>query len=150
VGKRALLVAVACAAIVLTGGLLRYADAGNDKTTTAAAIAPASTVAAHGKVTIDGRGEDVGGSCFARADGGSVNISLSAASPTKINVTLDNAQPPKVSSVVLATSGMAFLYQSGTEGYAAATNDGNTFHITGTLLRYGFVSKPFDITVTCS
>ena len=51
---------------------------------------------------------------------------------------------------MLATSSMAFLWEPGTEGSAQATNDGNTFHITGTLLRYGFVNKPFDITVTCS
>jgi Mycobacterium 19 kDa lipoprotein antigen len=150
VGKRAILVAVACAAVVLTGGLVRYADGGNDKTTTAATIAPASTVAARGKVTIDGQKEDVQGSCFAPADGRSVNISLSGATPTKANVRLDNAHPPNVSSVVLATNGMAFLYQPGTEGSAQATNDGNAYHITGTLLRYGFVSKSFEITVTCS
>jgi Mycobacterium 19 kDa lipoprotein antigen len=150
VRKRALLLAVACAAIVVTGGLVRYAEGSDDKTTTAATIAPASTVTARGKVTLDGQEEDVQGSCFAPADGGSVNISLSGATPTKINVTLDNAQPPNVSSVVLATSTMAFLYQPGSDGYAQATNDGNTYHITGTLLRYGFVSKPFEITVTCA
>jgi hypothetical protein len=150
VGKRALLIAVACAAIVLTGGLVRYAEGSDDKTTTAATIAPASTVTARGKVTMDGQEEDVHGSCFAPADGGSVNISLSTATSTKINVTLDNAQPPNVSSVVLATSSMAFLYQPGSDGYAQATNEGNTYHITGTLLRYGFVSKPFEITVTCA
>jgi Mycobacterium 19 kDa lipoprotein antigen len=152
VRKRTLLVAVACAAIVLTGGLVRYAEKEkwNDKATTAAALAPASTVAARGKMTIDGHQEDVYGSCFAPADGGGVNISLSAATRTKVNITLDNAQPPNVSSVVLATSSMAFLYHPGSEGDAQATNDGTTYHITGTLLRYGFVSKPFEITVTCS
>ena len=60
------------------------------------------------------------------------------------------AEPPNVTSVVLATSSMAFLWQPSTDGSAQATNDGNTFHITGTLLRYGFVNKPFEITVTCS
>jgi hypothetical protein len=150
VGKRALLVAVACAAILLTVGLVRDAEPGHDITTTAATIAPASTVAARGKMTIDGQKEDVQGSCYATADGRSVNISLSGATPTKTNVRLDNAQPPNVASVVLATSSMAFLYQPGKEGYAHATNDGNTYHITGTLLRYGFVSKAFEIAVTCS
>jgi Mycobacterium 19 kDa lipoprotein antigen len=150
VGKRALLLAVACAAIVITGGLVRYAEGGNRKATTAATIAPASTVAARGKVTIDGQEEDVQGTCSAPADGGSVNISLSGAHSTKINVTLDNAQPPHVSSVVLATSNMAFLYQPGRQGDAQATNDGNTYHITGTVLRYEFVSKTFEINVTCS
>jgi hypothetical protein len=150
VGKRALLFAVACAAIVITGGLVRYADGGNDHTTTAATIAPASTLAARGKVAIDGQEEDAQGSCSAPADGGSVNISLSGAHSTQINVTLDNAQPPNISSVVLATSTMAFLYQPGKEGYAQATKDGNTYHITGTVLRYEFVSKTFEINVTCS
>jgi hypothetical protein len=150
VGKRALLIAVACAAIVLIGGLVRYAERVNDKPTTAAKIAPASTVAAKGKVTIDGKQEDLQGSCFVPADAGSVNISLSGATPTKVNVTLDRSQPPNVSSVVLATSTMAFLYEPGKEGSAEATNDGNTYHVTGTLLRYGFVIKSFDITVTCS
>jgi Mycobacterium 19 kDa lipoprotein antigen len=150
VGKRALLVAVACAAIVLAGGLVRYEERGKDRTTPAAAIAPASTVAARGKATIDNQEQDVQGSCFASVDGGSVNISLSGATSTKVNVALDNTQPPNVSSVVLATSGMAFLYQPGMEGEAQATNDGNTYHITGTLIRYGFVSKRLEITVTCS
>jgi hypothetical protein len=150
VGKRALLVAIACAAILLTVGLVRGAEPGHEKITTAATIAPASTVAARGKLTIDGQDEDVTGSCFAPADGRSVNISLAGASSTKTNISLDHAQPPNVSSVVLATSSMAFLYQPGKDGYAQATNDGNTYHITGTLLRYGFVSKPFEITVTCS
>ncbi|PXX06348.1 lipoprotein LpqH [Mycolicibacterium moriokaense] len=149
-GKRTLFLVVACAAILLTVGLVRGAEPGHDKTITAATIAPASTVAARGKITIDGRKEDVHGSCYATADGRSVNISLSGATPTKTNVRLDNAQPPNVASVVLATSTMAFLYQPGTEGSAQATNDGNTYHITGTLLRYGFVSKAFEIAVTCS
>jgi hypothetical protein len=150
VGKRALLLALACAAIVITGGLVRYAEGGNDHTTTAATIAPASTTTARGKVTMDGQEENAQGMCSAPADGGGVNISLSGANSTKINVTLDNAQPPNVSSVVLATSSMAFLYQPGKEGAAQATNDGNTYHITGTVLRYEFVSKTFEIDVTCS
>ena len=147
---RVLLIAVACAAIVLAGGLARHAIEGHDKTTTAVTIAPASTVAAHGKMTIDGQEEEAQGWCSAPADGRSVNISLSAANAAKVNVTLDDAQPPNVSSVVLATSSMAFLYEPGQQGDAQATNDGNTYHITGTLLRYGFVAKPFDITVTCA
>jgi Mycobacterium 19 kDa lipoprotein antigen len=149
VAKRAFLIALASVAVLLIGGLIRDTNDANE-TKTAATIAPARTVAASGKVTIDGQKEDVRGSCFAPADGASVNISLSGATPTKVNVTLDDAQPPNVASVVLATSSMAFLYQPGTEGYAQATNDGNTYHITGTLLRYGLVSKPFEITVTCS
>ena len=42
------------------------------------------------------------------------------------------------------------MYQPGTDGNAEATQDGNTYLIKGTLLRYGFVSKQFDITVACS
>ena len=57
------------------------------------------------------------------------------ANSTKVNVSLDNAQPPNVSSVVLTTSTMAFLYQPGMAGDAQATNAGNTYHITGTVLR---------------
>jgi hypothetical protein len=144
------LFAVACAAIVLAGGLVRYTERATDKTTTAATIAPASSVAARGEITIDGHQEDVQGSCSAPADGGSVNISLSGAKSTKVNVTLDNAHPPNVSSVVLAASTMAFLYQPGKEGDAHATNDGITYHITGTVLRFEFVSKTFEINVTCS
>jgi hypothetical protein len=150
VGKRALLVAVACAAILLTTGLIRDGQPAHEITTTAARIAPASTVAARGKITIDGQEVEVQGSCSATADGRSVNISLSGATPTKTNVRLDNAQPPTVASVVLATSSMAFLYQPGREGYAQATSEGNTFHITGAVFRYGFVIKPFDIAATCS
>jgi hypothetical protein len=151
VGKRALWIAAACAAVLLIGGLVSYQVRGNDKTsTTTATISPGSTLAAHGKAIIDGQNQDVQGSCNAPADGRSINISLSGAPPTKINVTLDNAQPPNVSSVVLGASSMAFLYEPGREGSAEATRDGNTYHIKGTLLRYGFVSKPFDIKVTCS
>ena len=150
-GKRALWVAVACAAILLIGGLVRYAEKANDKPASAGKpIAPGSTVAARGKATIDGQQQDVQGSCFAPADGRSVNISLAGAPPTMINVVLDNAQPPNVSSVVLAASSMAFMYQPGTDGNAEATHDGSIYHIKGTLLRYGFVSKQFDITVACS
>jgi hypothetical protein len=144
-------VAVACAAILLIGGLVRYAEKADDKPPSAAKpIAPGSTVMARGKATIDGQQQDVQGSCFAPADGRSVNISLAGAPPTIINVTLDNAQPPNVSSVVLAASSMAFMYEPGTDGNAEATKDGGTYHIKGTLLRYGFVSKQFDITVACS
>jgi hypothetical protein len=153
VRKRALPIAVACAAILLAGGLIHHAKRGNEgatATNTPATIAPASTVPARGKMTVDGQQADVQGSCSAPADGGSINISLSEATPNKINITLDKAQPPNVTSVVLASTGMAFMYQPGTEGSAQATIDGNTYHITGTLLRYGFVSKAFDITVTCS
>jgi len=154
VGKR-VLIAAACAAILLAGGLIHYAKRGNDKSTTATTaapvtIAPASTVAARGKMTVDGQEADAQGSCSSPADGRSVNISLTGAPPNIINVTLDKAQPPNVTSVVLASTGMAFMYQPGTEGSAQATNNGNTYHISGTLLRYGFVSKTFDITVTCS
>lgn len=151
-GKRAFFIAVACVAILVAGGLIHHARNGNDQTKTPkpATIAPASTVAARGQMTVDGQRADVEGSCFDPADGGSLNISLSGATPNKVNVTLDRAQPPNVTSVVLATSNMAFLWQPGTEGSAQATSDGNTFHVTGTLLRYGFVNKPFEITVTCS
>ena len=61
---------------------------------------------------MEGKDEDVQGSCSAPADGRSVNISLSGTTPTKVNVTLDNAQPPNVSSVVLATSSIAFVYSA--------------------------------------
>ena len=153
--KRVFLIAGACAAIVLIGGLVRYAEreAGTDKPRAAVTIAPGSSVDARGKMTVDGQEEDVQDSCSAPAAGGSVNISLSGESPTMVNVVLDNAQPPNVSSVVLAVSGMGFLYQpgqeAGKEGGAAATKDGNTYHITGSVVRYEFVIKPFDITVTC-
>jgi hypothetical protein len=101
-------------------------------------------------MTVDGQQADAHGSCSAPADGRSVNISLSGASPSKINITLDEAQPPNVTFVVLASTGMAFMYRPGGEGSAQATHDGSTYHISGTLLRYGFVSKTFDVTVTCS
>ena len=144
-------VAVACAAILLIGGLVRFAEKGTDKpTATAKPIAPGRTVAAHGKATIDGQNQDVHGSCFAKADGRSVNISLAGAPPTIINVVLDNAQPPNVSSVVMSATSMAFMYQPGADGNAEASQDGNTYLIKGTLLRYGFVSRQFDITVACS
>ena len=151
-GKRAFFIAVACVAILVAGGLIHHARNGNDKPKTPkpATIASASTVAARGQMTVDGQRADVQGSCSAPADGASLNITLSGDSPNKVNVTLDKAEPPNVTSVVLATSSMAFLWQPGTDGSAQATNDGNIFHITGTLLRYGFVSKPFEITVTCS
>src|ERR1700739_293390 len=83
--------------------------------------------AARGKATIDGQQQDVQGSCFAPADGRSVNISLAGAPPTIINVTLDNAQPPNVSSVVMSANSMAFMYQPGTDGNAAPTRDGTPY-----------------------
>jgi hypothetical protein len=152
VAKRAVLIAVACAAIVVAGGLISWAARENDKPATAAitTIAPGSTVAAHGNAVIDGQRQEMKGTCSAPAAGGRVDISLSGDPPTIVNVTLDNAQPPNVSSVVLGASSMAFMYQPGQQGTAAVTQQGNTYHITGTLLRYGFVSKPFDITVTCA
>jgi hypothetical protein len=51
---------------------------------------------------------------------------------------------------VLAASSMAFMYQPGGQGSAQATNDGRSYRITGTLLRYEFVSKTFEINVICS
>jgi hypothetical protein len=152
VGKRTLLIAVVCAVILIAGGLIQFASNENDKSAPPkpATIAPATTVTARGQMTVEGQQADVQGSCFAPADGGSLNITLAGGSPNKVNVTLDKAQPPNVTSVVLATSSMAFMWQPGMDGSAQATNDGNTFHITGTLLRYGFVGKPFEIFVTCS
>lgn len=154
-GRRAILVAVACAAILMVGGLIHYANRGNDEHTTAATtapvtIAPGTSVAASGNMTVDGQETDVHGSCSAPADGGSVNITLSGATPNKINVTLDKAQPPNVTSVVLGSTDMAFMYQPGAAGSAQATHDGNSYRVTGTLLRYGFVSKTFDVMVRCS
>ncbi len=100
-------------------------------------------------MTLDGQVADAEGTCSAPAAGDSVNISL-LASPNQLNVTLDKALPPKVTSVVLGTGSMAFMYTPGSDGSADATIDDGRYHITGTLLRYGFVSKTLDVTVRCA
>jgi hypothetical protein len=154
VKRRALVLAAACAAVLVGGGLIHDSNPRNHESATAATagpaeIAPASSVPARGTMTLDGQVADAQGTCSAPAAGDSVNIAL-LASPNQLNVTLDKARPPNVTSVVLGTTSMAFMFTPGTDGSADATINDGGYHITGTLLRYGFVSKTFDVTVTCA
>jgi lipoprotein LpqH len=116
-------------------------------------MAAARTVAAQGKVTIDDQGENLQGSCFTPSDGSGINMSLSGAT-TKINVALDGTRPPNVSSVVLVTGDVALGYQSGKQGVAHATQNGNTYNITGTATGLNeaagqIANSAFQITVAC-
>lgn len=159
--KRGYRVALCGAAIGVTG-LVGCAGGGHEKPKTAAStlaaeastMAEATTVAAQGKVAIDDRNENLQGSCFTPADGSGVNISLTGAT-TRINVALDRARPPNVSSVVLVTGEVALGYQSGKQGVAHATQYGNTYNITGTATGLDeaagrIMNSSFQITVACS
>jgi ipoprotein LpqH len=152
--KRGFRMAVYGAAIAATG-LVGCAGGGHEKpqtTTTTMAAAPSSG-AAEGTVRVDGHDENLQGSCIAANGGGVVNISLSGAT-TKINVALDGGPPPNVSSVVLVTAGIALAYQLGKQGNVRATEDGNTYNITGIAVGQNeamdqAVSRSFEIRVTC-
>lgn len=143
-----LIVAAAVAVVVLVVGALLQYTGGDDETKAAATVAPGASVQAEGSVSVDGKPEDLKGTCQATADGRTLNISLSGPT-TRLNIGLDNAVPPKVSSVVLAKQTMAFVYQPGQEGTVEARREGDDYRISGTLLRYGFVSTQFDATATC-
>jgi hypothetical protein len=152
--KRVFRMAVYGAAIAATG-LVGCAGGGHEKpqTTTTTMVAAPSTVAAQGKVRVDGLDENLQGSCVTANGGGVVNISLSGAT-TKINVSLDGGPPPNVSSVVLVNGGIALAYQSGKQGNVQAREDGNTYNITGIAVGQNeaadqALSRPFEITVTC-
>ena len=156
------MVAVAGAAIVVAG--LAGCSSNKSSTGTTAASTPATASAgpsassgnSQAKVLIDGQEQGVKGTVTCAKMSGTVNIAIGEAT-TGIAAVLTDASPPAVKSVGLGNvNGVTLGYQSGVnQGNADATQDGNTYHITGTATGIDManpmqpVNKPFDITVTC-
>lgn len=143
--NRTFLIAAAAVAVLAAG----CANGNDEQSPQPPTVAPGASLDAKGTLTIDGKAEDVKGTCTAPADGNGVNISLSGVTSSKVNVTVDKSTPPKVTSVVMTTSTMAFRYEPGSGGEAKATNDGNRYRITGEVQGALEAKKSYDIDVTC-
>lgn len=160
--KRGLTVAVAGVAI-LAAGLAGCSS--NDSTTSSSDTSSAAATSessgdgagSETKVIIDGQDQNVTGSVVCTTAAGNVNIAIGGAA-TGIAAVLTDDDPPEVKSVGLGNvNGVTLGYTSGTDqGNASATKDGNTYKIAGTATGVDManpmqpVTKPFEISVTCS
>ena len=154
--KRALLIAVGSAAIVV-GGLAgcssdksasENASSATETAKTAASSATSAvtsaTDAAKGNpppgaatVSIDGQDQPVGGNVACTNIGGNIQIAIGDATGG-VGAQLSAADPPEVKQVGLGNvGGTALGYTSGVPGgEASATKDGNTYKISGKATIY--------------
>ena len=173
--KRALIVAVGSAAIVV-GGL---AGCSSDKSasenassatetaktamSSATSAVTSATDAAKGNpppgaatVSIDGQDQNIQGTVVCTNMGGNIQIAIGNATQG-IGAQLSDADPPEVKQVGLGNvGGTALGYTSGMPGgEASATKDGNTYKISGKATGVDIanpmqpLTKPFEIAVTC-
>ena len=173
--KRALVVAVGSAAIVV-GGLAgcssdksasESASSATETAKTAASSATSAvtsaTDAAKGNpppgaatLSIDGAAQNVDGTVVCTNMGGNVQIAIGNATGG-LGAQLSDADPPEVKQVGLGNvNGVVLGYTSGVPGgEASATKDGSTYKITGKATGVDVsnpmqpVTKPFEIAVTC-
>lgn len=164
--KRALLVAVSGAALVVAGlsgcsSSDKSATSSSESTSksVAASETTSASVSANGgsgtaKVTIDGQDKSVAGTVACAAMGGNVNIAIGEAM-TGIAAVVGEGDKPTVTSVALGNVGGVTLAVGGGQGDATAEKDGNTYKITGNATGIDManptapVTKPFSIEVTC-
>ncbi|KAA0106116.1 lipoprotein LpqH [Mycolicibacterium sp. P1-5] len=167
--KRALMVTVAGAA-VLVAGLSGCSKDDNKSTSTTSAKASSSAAATSSaagsasatagasttKVTIDGQPQNINGQVVCATAGGNLNIAIGEAT-TGIAAVL-SADASTVQSVGLGNvNGVTLGYTAGVPGgaNASASKDGNTYKISGTATGVDManpmqpVTKPFEIQVTC-
>jgi ipoprotein LpqH len=173
--KRALVVAISGAAIVV-GGLAgcssdksaeENATSATDTAKTAASEATSAVTSATdaikgnpaagaATVSIDGQDQNVEGTVVCTAMGGNVQIAIGNAT-TGIGAQVSEGDSPTVKQVGLGNvNGVALGFAEGAPGgEATATKDGNTYKITGTATGVDManpmqpMTKPFEIAVTC-
>jgi ipoprotein LpqH len=122
--------------------------------TSAAAAAPGPGQA---KVTIDGQDQDTTGGQIVCTTSGDTTTLVIQAHAGQYSAQVNAGNPPTVSTVSLQYGTGEIAYKSGTGmGSAQATQDGNSYKVTGTATGVdtanptgGMVSKPFEIDLTC-
>ncbi len=150
--KRELTVAVAAAAILVTG----MSGCSSNKSATSSSTSASAGGGGGPTVIIDGKNQNVSGSVVCNTAGGTVNIAIGAAA-TGIGAVLTDANPPEVKSVGLGNvNGVTLAYAPGGGGSASATKNGSSYTIKGTATGIDManpmqpVNKSFEIDVTCS
>jgi ipoprotein LpqH len=164
--KRALLVAVSGAALVIAGlsgcsSSNKSTSSSSESTSKSAAASETSSPSVsanagsgNAKVTIDGQDKNVTGTVACAAMGGNVNIAIGEAM-TGIAAVVGEGDTPAVTSVALGNVDGVSLAVGGGQGDATAEKSGNTYKITGHATGIDManptapVTKPFTIEVTC-
>ncbi len=149
--KRAILVGIAAASMVVAG----LAGCSN-KSNTSSSSTGASSGSAQ-KVTIDGQNQPITGQVGCTQAGGNLNIGIG--DPTNgIGAVISAANPPAVQSVGLGNvNGVTLGYAAGApnQGNVQATKDGSSYTIKGTATGVNMaspqqpVTKSFEMDVTC-
>jgi ipoprotein LpqH len=165
--KRALLVAVGGAAIVVAG--LSGCSSSNKSSssssssapamssgasTSASASASASSGAGTTKVTIDGQDQNVSGTVVCAEMGGNVNIAVGQGT-TGLAAVVSSGDSPTATSVALGNVNGVTLAVGPGAGDAKVEKDGKTYKISGNATGIDManpmapVTKPFTFEVTC-
>jgi ipoprotein LpqH len=149
--KRAILVGIAAAGMVVAG----LAGCSN-KSNTSSSSTSASSGSAQ-KVIIDGQNQPLTGQVSCTQSGGNLNIGIG--DPTNgIGAVITAADPPAVQSVGLGNvNGVTLGYAAGApnQGNVQATKDGRSYTIKGTATGVNMASpqqpmtKSFEMDVTC-
>jgi ipoprotein LpqH len=149
--KRAILVGIAAAGMVVAG----LAGCSN-KSNTSSSSTSASSGSAQ-KVIIDGQNQPLTGQVSCTPSGGNLNIGIG--DPTNgIGAVITAADPPAVQSVGLGNvNGVTLGYAAGApnQGNVQATKDGRSYTIKGTATGVNMASpqqpmtKSFEMDVTC-
>jgi lipoprotein LpqH len=173
--KRALVVAIGGAAIVVAGlsgcssdksakeNVQSATDTAKSAVEKATSAVTSATDAVKGNppagqasVSIDGQNQNVEGTVVCTAMGGNVQIAIGSATQG-IGAQLSQGDSPSVHQVGLGNvNGVTLGFAEGApSGEATATKDGNTYKIKGTATGVDManpmqpVTKPFEIAVTC-
>jgi ipoprotein LpqH len=149
--KRAILVAIAAAGMVVAG----LAGCSNKSNTSSSNTSSSSGSAE--KVIVDGQNQNITGQTSCTPAGGNLNIAIG--DPTNgIGAVITTANPPAVQSVGLGNvNGVTLGYAAAApnQGNVQATKDGNSYTIKGTATGVNMASpqqpmtKPFEMDVTC-
>jgi ipoprotein LpqH len=149
--KRAILVAIAAAGMVVAG----LAGCSNKSNTSSSNTSSSSGSAE--KVIVDGQNQNITGQTSCTPAGGNLNIAIG--DPTNgIGAVITTANPPAVQSVGLGNvNGVTLGYAAAApnQGNVQATKDGNSYTIKGTATGVNMaspqqpVTKPFEMDVTC-
>lgn len=165
--KRALLVAVGGAAIVVAG--LSGCSSSNKSSSSSSSSAPAmssgasssasasasaSSGAGTTKVTIDGQDQNVSGTVVCAEMGGNVNIAVGQGT-TGLAAVVSSGDSPTATSVALGNVNGVTLAVGPGAGDAKVEKDGKTYKISGNATGIDManpmapVTKPFTFEVTC-
>lgn len=151
--KRALLVSVAAAAVVVSGLV------GCSSTKSGPGAAASSGAPLANAVIVDGQKQNVSGSVSCQTSGDNVNIGFGDPSSASngIGAVVTSANPPDVHAVGLGVvDGLTLGYSDAAagQGSASVTLNGKSYKITGTAVGVDpasqqQVSKSFELDLTC-